>query len=60
MPLNAERPKILAGGSGIRLPYAIGGKVRFECVENTARRIGIVRDERVPINRRNLGAFGRS
>ena len=26
-PLNTERPKVLAGGSGISLPNAIGGKM---------------------------------
>ena len=54
MPLNAERPEILAGGGGIGLPYAIGGKICLERVENAARRIGIVRDERVAIDRRDL------
>jgi hypothetical protein len=27
MPLNAERPEVFAGRSGIGLPYAIGGKM---------------------------------
>ena len=60
MPLRAERAEVLARGSGSRLVYPRSGEMITERVDDASTRVGIVRDERVPIERRDLRRLGRT